>query len=76
MKRRFTQGQKRMLAWLAGGCCRLCGARLSQDFHADHVIPSVFDRRVATAVAQAVAEAAVESGVANRDQKPGFQISS
>ncbi len=47
-----------------------------EELHADHVIPSVFDRRVATAVAQAVAEAAVEEGVANRDQKAGFQISS
>lgn len=39
MKRRFTQGQKRMFAWLSGGCCRSCGARLSQDFHSDHVVP-------------------------------------
>ena len=28
-----------MLAWLAGGFCRLCGERLSQNFHADHVVP-------------------------------------
>jgi len=39
MKRRFTKGQRRMLAWLTGGLCRLCGARLSPDFHADHVVP-------------------------------------
>lgn len=32
----------------------------------DHIIPSVFDRRVAPAVAEAVANAAVESGVARR----------
>jgi len=34
---------------------------------ADYVIPSVFDRRVAPAVADAVARAAVETGVARRD---------
>jgi malate dehydrogenase (oxaloacetate-decarboxylating) len=33
---------------------------------ADYVIPSVFDRRVAPAVAEAVAQAAVETGVARR----------
>jgi malate dehydrogenase (oxaloacetate-decarboxylating) len=33
---------------------------------ADYVIPSVFDRRVAPAVAEAVAQAAVEAGVARR----------
>lgn len=45
-----------------------------EELHADHVVPSVFDRRVATAVAQAVAAAAVEEGVARRDQKPGYKI--
>ena len=40
----------------------------------DHIIPSVFDRRVATAVAKAVAKAALEGGVARRQQKPGFHI--
>jgi malate dehydrogenase (oxaloacetate-decarboxylating) len=33
---------------------------------ADYVIPSVFDRRVAPAVAEAVARAAEKSGVARR----------
>jgi malate dehydrogenase (oxaloacetate-decarboxylating) len=37
-----------------------------EHLEADYVIPSVFDRRVATAVAEAVAAAAVESGVARR----------
>jgi malate dehydrogenase (oxaloacetate-decarboxylating) len=41
----------------------------------DYVIPSVFDRRVATAVAKAVSKAAVQSGVARREQKPGVRIS-
>ena len=37
---------------------------------ADYVIPSVFDRDVAPAVAEAVAEAAERSGVARRE-RPG-----
>ncbi|HUG93052.1 MAG TPA: malic enzyme-like NAD(P)-binding protein [Planctomycetaceae bacterium] len=40
----------------------------------DYIIPSVFDRRVATSVAEAVSRAAVESGVARRQQKPGLQV--
>jgi malate dehydrogenase (oxaloacetate-decarboxylating) len=32
----------------------------------DHIVPSVFDRRVAPAVARAVAAAAIASGVARR----------
>lgn len=42
----------------------------------DYVIPSVFDRRVAKAVAEAVSQAAVAGGVARREQKPGFQVTS
>jgi malate dehydrogenase (oxaloacetate-decarboxylating) len=38
------------------------------ELHADYIIPSVFNRRVAEAVAEAVAGAAVESGVARRDR--------
>ena len=38
----------------------------------DYVIPSVFDRRVAPAVAAAVAEAAEASGVARRRVSAGF----
>jgi malate dehydrogenase (oxaloacetate-decarboxylating) len=37
---------------------------------ADYVIPSVFDRRVAPAVADAVAKAAFEAGVARRSASP------
>ena len=36
------------------------------ELHADYIIPSVFNRRVAPAVADAVSEAAVASGVARR----------
>jgi malate dehydrogenase (oxaloacetate-decarboxylating) len=38
------------------------------ELHADYIIPSVFNRRVAEAVAEAVAGAAVESGVARRER--------
>jgi malate dehydrogenase (oxaloacetate-decarboxylating) len=37
----------------------------------DYIIPSVFDKRVAPAVAKAVVEAAYETGVAKRERKPG-----
>ncbi len=38
------------------------------ELHADYIIPSVFNRRVAESVAQAVADAAVTSGVARRER--------
>jgi malate dehydrogenase (oxaloacetate-decarboxylating) len=38
------------------------------ELAADYIVPSVFDRRVAPAVAQAVAEAAEHSGVARRSR--------
>jgi malate dehydrogenase (oxaloacetate-decarboxylating) len=41
------------------------------DLHADYIIPSVFDRRVAPAVAAAVSQVAVQTGVARRQQKGG-----
>jgi malate dehydrogenase (oxaloacetate-decarboxylating) len=37
---------------------------------ADYIIPSVFDKRVAPAVAKAVVDAAYETGVARRERKP------
>ena len=37
-----------------------------EELHAEYIIPSVFDRRVAESVAQAVGRAAVDSGVARR----------
>jgi malate dehydrogenase (oxaloacetate-decarboxylating) len=36
------------------------------DLHADYIVPSVFNRRVAESVAEAVAAAAIASGVARR----------
>src|SRR3954468_7809096 len=38
----------------------------AEELHADYIIPSVFNRRVAESVAEAVANAAVASGVARR----------
>jgi malate dehydrogenase (oxaloacetate-decarboxylating) len=38
------------------------------ELHADYIIPSVFNRRVAESVAEAVANAAVASGVARRER--------
>jgi malate dehydrogenase (oxaloacetate-decarboxylating) len=42
----------------------------ANELSADYIVPSVFDRRVAEAVASAVAHAAVEDGVARRRTKP------
>lgn len=41
------------------------------ELSVDYIIPSVFDKRVAPAVAKAVIEAAYETGVAKRERKPG-----
>ncbi len=54
----------------------IAGVIAEGELLADNIVPSVFDRRVAAAVAQAVADAAVADGVAHREQKPGFRISS
>ena len=44
----------------------IAGVIPEDELHPDYIIPSVFNRRVAAAVADAVAEAAVASGVARR----------
>lgn len=41
------------------------------ELHAEYVIPSVFDRRVCTAVADAVSQNAMESGLARKESIPG-----
>jgi malate dehydrogenase (oxaloacetate-decarboxylating) len=41
-----------------------------EELHEDYIIPSVFDNRVASAVARAVEDAAVRSGVARRAAPP------
>jgi len=38
MSRLFSQRQKRILAWVAGGVCKGCGKALDKEFHADHVV--------------------------------------
>jgi malate dehydrogenase (oxaloacetate-decarboxylating) len=40
-----------------------------EELNADYIIPSVFDKRVASAVAKAVMDAAYETGVARRERK-------
>ena len=47
----------------------IAGVISDDEVLASYIIPSVFDRRIATAVADAVAVAATESGVARRKQK-------
>jgi len=42
------------------------------ELHHEYIVPSVFDRRVASAVADAVARTAIETGVARRSQLPGL----
>ena len=49
----------------------IAGVISDDEVLASYIIPSVFDRRIATAVADAVAVAATESGVARRKQKAG-----
>jgi malate dehydrogenase (oxaloacetate-decarboxylating) len=44
----------------------IAAAVRDNELHADSIVPSVFDRDVAPAVARAVAQAAVASGVAGQ----------
>jgi malate dehydrogenase (oxaloacetate-decarboxylating) len=44
------------------------------ELSADYIVPSVFDRRVAPAVAKAVAEAAEHSGVARRSRAKAGEL--
>jgi malate dehydrogenase (oxaloacetate-decarboxylating) len=46
----------------------IAGVIPAEDLHAEYIVPSVFNRSVATAVAEAVATAAVATGVARRDR--------
>jgi malate dehydrogenase (oxaloacetate-decarboxylating) len=54
----------------------IAGVIAEEELLPDYIIPSVFDRRVAKAVAEAVAGAAEADGVAGREQKQGYRISS
>ncbi len=44
----------------------IAGVISESELHPDYIVPSVFDRRVATAVAESVARVAIETGVARR----------
>jgi malate dehydrogenase (oxaloacetate-decarboxylating) len=44
----------------------IAGVIPSDELHADYIVPSVFNRRVAESVAEAVAAAAIDTGVARR----------
>jgi malate dehydrogenase (oxaloacetate-decarboxylating) len=48
----------------------IAGVISAEELHPDYIIPSVFNRRVAEAVAEEVANAAVASGVARRNRGP------
>jgi malate dehydrogenase (oxaloacetate-decarboxylating) len=47
----------------------MAGVISDEELSEDYIIPSVFDKRVAPAVAEAVAETAKEPGVARRVQE-------
>ena len=46
-----------------------------RELTADYLVPSVFDHRVAVAVAKAVSRVAMETGIARHEHKPPFRIS-
>ena len=46
----------------------IAGIITDSELHPDYIIPSVFDKRVAEAVARDVEEAAYQTGVARRDR--------
>jgi malate dehydrogenase (oxaloacetate-decarboxylating) len=46
----------------------IAGTISEQELHADYIIPSVFDKRVAEAVSRQVEDAAYRTGVARRDR--------
>ncbi len=68
--RRVTEAMKIAAAEAAAGV--IPDEKLLPDF----IVPSVFDRHVGAAVARAVSKAAAESGVARRERKPAYRISS
>ncbi|MBN2293154.1 MAG: NAD-dependent malic enzyme, partial [Pirellulales bacterium] len=52
----------------------IAGVVSDEEILPDYIVPSVFDRRVATAVAEAVSKTAVDNGVARREQKLGLRF--
>lgn len=53
-QRRFNNRQRRILAWVAGGKCCQCGNPLTDDFHADHVVPYTSGGATVTSNGQAL----------------------
>ena len=51
----------------------IAGVIPESDLGPEYIVPSVFNRAVAPAVAEAVAQAAVASGIARRDRVPRQQ---
>jgi malate dehydrogenase (oxaloacetate-decarboxylating) len=47
----------------------IAGIIPEQELREDYIIPSVFNRKVAPAVAQAVIQAAYDTGVARRERR-------
>jgi len=68
---RARQVTEAMKIAAAGAIARVIS---DKDLHPDYIVPSVFDRRVAKAVAKAVSHVAIENGVARREQMPGLQV--
>ncbi|HEV8633220.1 MAG TPA: NAD-dependent malic enzyme [Chloroflexota bacterium] len=52
----------------------LAGLVGSAELSREYIVPSVFDRRIAPAVAEAVAEAAERTGVARRTRRPTASV--
>lgn len=50
----------------------IAGVIEPSDLRGDHIVPSVFDRRVAPAVAEAVSRVAIQSGLARREHPSQF----
>jgi malate dehydrogenase (oxaloacetate-decarboxylating) len=53
----------------------IAGVIAENELTPDYIIPSVFDKRVASLVAEAVAQVAVDCGVAHPEQKNRYVIS-
>jgi superfamily II DNA or RNA helicase len=54
VKRWFSKRQRQILLWIAGGKCQLCGKKLKQNFHADHIRPFSKDGKTITNNGQAL----------------------
>ena len=53
----------------------IAGVISPRELTADYLVPSVFDHRVAAAVAKAVSRVAMDTGIARHEHKPPFRIS-